>query len=218
MDSTRAAGGYIGDDATPQRTNSTSLPALAESSGPPPPSFAPAQLAQFSSTIGAQIFAAAHTKLNDKSAREQSGESLIGFCLSRATDPLPPRGWSFGASILELEGSNKGKANVLNEVDEPRAGDGESSCELRGKLSLTSPALAVIVFHDTKFKHNLSTSRVGSAERPLIAIVAAWDSKKRKVKTIEVASSGSVEEGAHRMEDLKSGKVAVWRVLPRDVV
>lgn len=126
MDSTRAAGGYIGgDDSAPQRTNSTSLPALPESGGGP--SFAPAQLAQFSSTLGAQMFAAAHTKLNDKNAREQGGEALVTFALSRATDPMPPRGWSFGASVLELEGSSKGRATVLNEVDEPRAGDGEQS-------------------------------------------------------------------------------------------
>lgn len=90
-----------------------------------PPSFSPAQLSQFSTTIGAQIFAAAHSKLSDKGAREQSGESLVNFCLGRATDPLGPRGWSYGAIVLGIENGGKGKASVLNEVDEPRAGDGE---------------------------------------------------------------------------------------------
>ncbi|ORY77260.1 hypothetical protein BCR35DRAFT_305565 [Leucosporidium creatinivorum] len=164
-----------------------------------PPSFSPAQLSQLSTTVGAQIFAAAHSKLSDKGAREQNGESLVNFCFGRATEPLGPRGWSYGANVLDIESGSKGKASVLNEVDEPRAGD-------------------VIVFHDTKFKHNLSTTRVGSAERPHVAVVAAWDGKKRKVKTIEVGSNGAVEEGGHRTEDLKSGRVSVWRVLPRDAV
>lgn len=135
MDSTRSFGGgvgYLGEDTAPQRTNSTSsaagqghpLPSLPESGGGGGHSFAPEQLAHFSSTLGAQVFAAAHSKLNDKSAREQSGENLVLFGLSRATDPAAPRGASYGASVLAVEGTAKGKPSVLNEVDEPRAGDG----------------------------------------------------------------------------------------------
>ena len=73
--------------------------------------------------------------------------------------------------------------------------------------------LAVVVFFDTKFKHNLSTTKLG-AERPMPCVLAAFDAQKRKLRTIEVGKSGQVEEGAHRLDDLKSGNVVVFRVLP----
>lgn len=71
----------------------------------------------------------------------------------------------------------------------------------------------MVTFHDAKFKHNLSTTRVGTADRPHVGVVASWDAKKRKLRTIEVAKDGQVDEGSHRLEDLKQGNVVVYRVL-----
>jgi hypothetical protein len=72
---------------------------------------------------------------------------------------------------------------------------------------------SVVVFFDTKFKHNLSTTKLG-ADKPMVTVLAAFDAQKRKLRTIEVGKSGQVEEGAHRLDDLKSGNVVVFRVLP----
>ncbi|KAK4050334.1 assembly of actin patch protein [Microbotryomycetes sp. JL221] len=185
------------EGADVQRSNSVQstsaskpLPAVSEGS-----SYPPQQLVQFSTTLGAQVFAAAHTKLSDKSSREsRGGEGLLEFCLSRATNPKLPSSFVYGATVLQIEGGKGG--GVVSENDEPRAGD-------------------VVVFHDTKFKHNLSTTRVGTAQAPFVAVVASWDSKKRKLKTIEVnAKDSQVEEGSHRLEDLKQGAVVIYRVVP----
>ncbi|KAK4051017.1 assembly of actin patch protein [Microbotryomycetes sp. JL201] len=184
------------------------LPAVDESANitvaaPPPSSnLDPAQLVQFSTTLGAQVFAAAHTRLNDKGAKEsRGGQGLLEFCLARATNPRMPNEFVYGETVLHVEGGkgNSGKSGGSTEIDEPRAGD-------------------VVVFHDTKFKHNLTTSRVGSAQSPFAAVVASWDSKKRKLKTIEVnVKDNQVEEGSHRLEDLKQGHVIVYRVVPNPV-
>lgn len=72
----------------------------------------------------------------------------------------------------------------------------------------------VALFWDTKFKHNLSSTRLGTSELPRIFIVASYDSSKQKLRTVEVGmKDGAVVEGAHRLLDLKEGKVVVQRVL-----
>ncbi|KAM0790066.1 hypothetical protein ACM66B_005394 [Microbotryomycetes sp. NB124-2] len=158
------------------------------------------QLVQYSTTLGAQVFAAAHTKLSARERLGGGGEGLLEVCLSRAAGARMPSEHVYGEVVLHIEGGNKSNKNgVLREVDEPRAGD-------------------VVVFHDTKFKHNLTTTRVGSAQAPFVCVVASWDSKKRKLKTIEVNNKdGQVEEGSHRLEDLKQGHVVVYRVVPDSV-
>lgn len=192
--------------------------------------YSPQELAQFSSTLGAQIFAAAHSKLADKNSRERDGDALVDFCFSRATNPLPRQNYGFGAPVLDVEGNAKAKTPTIRvQQDEPRAGDSKFECE-RGTSSqdygtiltlrslaiacyLTFLSLAVVVFFDTKFKHNLSTTKVGS-DKPMACVLAAFDAQKRKLRTIEVGKSGQIEEGAHRLDDLKSGNVVVFRALP----
>lgn len=83
-------------------------------------------LLQWSASLGAQIFAAAHTKMSDKSARGLSDADLIRFCYGRATDPLMPIGGTFGVKVYEATCEQGKKAPMVGEEDEPRAGDSES--------------------------------------------------------------------------------------------
>lgn len=180
-----------------------STTSLAQAHFPPPPLPTSSQLLTFSNSLGAQLFAAAHAKLSDKSASRTTDESLLAACFARATDPLPPISNSYGIPIYALripvEGGSKARPIVGRDLDAPRAGD-------------------VLVLWEAKFKHNLSTKVVGSAEKPHVAVVEAWDGKKRKVKVIEVGKEGGVEEGSYRFEDLKAGAVVVFRAVPRSLV
>lgn len=180
----------------------SSVPHIAQTHTPPPPFPSVPTLIEFSSTIGVQLFAAAHSKLVDKSRTSLTPESLLSACFDRATNPLRPIGGSYGILIYSLKvptdsTPSKSKSPLsLFEIDPPRAGD-------------------VLVLLDTKFKHNLTTTKFGTLERPHVGIVESWDPKKKKIKSIEVGSGGGVEEGGYRMEDLRGGEVRVFRVVPR---
>ncbi|GAA5940996.1 hypothetical protein JCM3775_001117 [Rhodotorula graminis] len=154
-------------------------------------------LLQWSASLGAQVFAAAHVKQSDKSARGLSDRDLIEFCLGRATDPMPPSGGRYGAVVFDATVEQGKKAATVSQEDEPRAGD--------------------IVSMHAKFKHALSSKTVGSAQAPHVAVVAAWDDKKGKLRVLEVdAKSGSMVEGSYKVEDMRAGQLIVYRVAPRD--
>ncbi|GAA5889162.1 hypothetical protein JCM8208_007788 [Rhodotorula glutinis] len=154
-------------------------------------------LLQWSASLGAQVFAAAHVKQSDKSARGLSDRDLVEFCLGRATDPMPPSGGRYGAVVYDATVEQGKKAATVSEEDEPRAGD--------------------IVSIHAKFKHALSSKTVGSAQAPHVAVVAAWDDKKGKLRVLEVdPKSGSMVEGSYKVEDMRAGQLTVYRVAPRD--
>ncbi|BGP01691.1 assembly of actin patch protein [Rhodotorula toruloides] len=154
-------------------------------------------LLQWSASLGAQVFAAAHTKMSDKQARGLSDADLINFCFSRATDPLPPAGGRYGVKIYEATVEQGKKVPLVREEDEPRAGD--------------------VVTIAAKFKHNLSSKTVGSLESPHVVIVAGWDAKKGKLKVVEVeGKNGTVDEGSYRIDEMRAGQVVVYRVAPKD--
>lgn len=156
----------------------------------PPPSLAPSQtdLIHFSSTIGTQIFATAHSQKNSK---QTSTEAFLDMCFSRATDPRPPSGFSYGIAILSVSIASEVKSSkpIVTQLDEPRAGD-------------------IAVFFDTKFKHGLTTTKVGGSDTPHRGVVESWDAKKRKVKLLQVQGNG-IEEVGYRIEDLKAGLLKV---------
>ncbi|KAL8290543.1 hypothetical protein RQP46_002801 [Phenoliferia psychrophenolica] len=167
---------------------------ISQIHSPPPSAPSLALLSSFSSTLGSQVFAAAFSQSKQRGTTQPA---FISFCLSRASSPLPPIGHTYGYPVLSLSlATTKGATIVTSELDEPRAGD-------------------VVVFDEAKFKHNLSTTKVGHGDGPHVAVVQAWDSKKRKLRALEVVKDGAVEEGAWRMEDLKGGKVVVYRVVER---
>ncbi|GAA5934587.1 uncharacterized protein JCM15063_004622 [Sporobolomyces koalae] len=149
-------------------------------------------LLQYSATLGAQIFAAAHLKASDKSVRGITDEQFVNFCFGRATEPVPRIGSTFGAKVYEASSENKkGPAYAMD--DEPRAGD-------------------VVVFHDVKLKQTLGSKTVGSH----LAIVSGFEEKKAKLRVLEVDKNGTIDEGSYKLDDLKQGTIVVYRVLGKD--
>ncbi|GAA5879148.1 hypothetical protein JCM16303_001316 [Sporobolomyces ruberrimus] len=159
----------------------------------PPPKPSLDILNQYSASLGAQMFAAAHLKANDKSARGMTDKQFVDFCFSRVTDPLRPIGTTFGAKVYEA--SSEGKKGPAFAMDcEPRAGD-------------------VVVFHEVKLKQTLGSKTIGSH----VAIVSGFDEKKVKLRVLEVDKNGSsVDEGSYKLDDLKQGTITIYRVLGRD--
>jgi hypothetical protein len=99
-------------------------PARAQASGTPGAKPNLEALLQWSASLGAQVFAAAHTKMSDKGARGLADADLVNFCFSRATDPLPPVGAKYGVKVYDATVRQGKKAPMVDEDDEPRAGDG----------------------------------------------------------------------------------------------
>ncbi|GAA6015484.1 hypothetical protein JCM11491_004367 [Sporobolomyces phaffii] len=150
-------------------------------------------LLQYSASLGAQIFAAAHLKASDKAARGLTDKQFVEFCFSRATEPVPPIGSTFGAKVYEASSEGK-KGPAFQLDDEPRAGD-------------------VVVFQDVKLKQTLGSKTIGSH----VAIVSGFDDKKSKLRVLEVDKNGaSVDEGSYKLDDLKQGAISVYRVLGKD--
>lgn len=110
---------FAGDDLA-EATTSISQAHFA----PPPVKNNLDALLQWSASLGAQVFAAAHAKLSDKGARGLADRDLVDFCFGRATDPLPPVGATFGVKVYEATVEQGKKAPMVGEDDEPRAGDG----------------------------------------------------------------------------------------------
>lgn len=162
-----------------------------------PPSFpSNSTLLNYSSKLGSQIFASAHRK----NVKYSSSSDFLSECFSRAEEILKPIGFTYGVNVFNVTHSETGTKNVgkptISQVDEPRSGD-------------------IIKFTEAKFKHNLSTIKLGSRETPHVAVVESWDEKKRKVKILEVGKDGLVEESGYRIEELKGGKVDIFRVVAR---
>ncbi|GAA5980080.1 hypothetical protein JCM5350_001755 [Sporobolomyces pararoseus] len=150
-------------------------------------------LLHYSASLGAQIFAAAHLKANDKNARGLTDKQFVDFCFSRATEPVPPIGSTFGAKVYEASISLKNKPAYATD-DEPRVGD-------------------VVVFRDVKLKQTLGSKTVGSH----VAIVSGFDEKKSKLRVLEVDKNGaSIDEGSYKLDDLKQGTITVYRVMGKD--
>ncbi|GAA5888469.1 hypothetical protein JCM5296_000640 [Sporobolomyces johnsonii] len=169
--------------------------ALSQAHFPPPAKPSLEVLLRWSASLGAQIFGAAYAKAGDKSARGLTDEQLVDFCFGRASEPLGPIGSTYGAKVFEVTVEGK-KGAAVAEDDEPRAGD-------------------IVVFRDVKLKQTLGSKTVGSH----VAIVGGWDAKKHKLRVLEVdAKNGGVDENSYKLDEVKQGKVEVFRVAPRDYV
>lgn len=70
----------------------------------------------------------------------------------------------------------------------------------------------IAAFYDAKLKgkKGLSsyTQNVGSVEEPLLGIVSESETKKHKLRVLQV-ERGTPEEVSYRCDDLKSGRVVV---------
>lgn len=165
----------------------------------PQPSVSLAQLVTFSSKLGSQFFAAAYSL---KSSKHASASSFTDACYSRATEILNPIGCCYGFTIYSVHVASSSDKKlvqpIIEEIDTPRVGD-------------------IVVINSAKFKHNLTTVKVGT-DKPEVAVLESYDSKKRKIKVLEVGKDGSVVEGGYRLEDLKSGEVKIFRAIPRSLL
>lgn len=147
------------------------------------------------------MFAAAHS-LKSSTSKYASPTSFVDECYSRATEILSPVGSCYGFTVYSVHipsSSDKKLAQpIIEEIDTPRVGD-------------------IVVVNSAKFKHNLATVKVGT-DKPEVAVLESYDSKKRKIKVLEVGKDGSVIEGGYRLEDLKSGSVKIFRAIPRSLL
>lgn len=169
-------------------TSTTNEPAPVEVVASSSKSYTLQELIKFSSLLGAQLFAAAHSI--EKKLTLMSEEEFISFCFSKTSNALLPNFNSYGSLIHSLIYDSPTKKLLENKpVDEIRIGD-------------------LITFFDCKFKQNLGTMRVGN----LVGVVSGWDEKKRKVHYYWV-EKGGVVEGAKRVDELRGGKIEIWRAV-----
>ncbi|SCZ88085.1 BZ3500_MvSof-1268-A1-R1_Chr10-2g02832 [Microbotryum saponariae] len=152
-------------------------------------------LEEFSITLGAQVFAAAHLKLSEKGVKFSNDDELIRFCLHRVKDMQWPGNGSYGVTVwgIAILGKGLNDPRIAN-LDEPRAGD-------------------IVIMTDCKFRATLSSTRVGADGQPKQSVCQAWDAKKRKLRTIEVGKNGGVEENSYKVDDLKEGRVEIQRIV-----
>ncbi|WWC70854.1 uncharacterized protein I206_104806 [Kwoniella pini CBS 10737] len=149
------------------------------------------QLKEASATYGAQLARSAHQIFSGGRKAQVGDGSPAGFVLlamDQAQLPRPSQGW--GQVVFEQEAGS-----ILRRYDDPRPGD-------------------IAAFHDAKLKgkKGLSTynQHVGSVQEPLIGIVAEFEDRKHKLRILQV-ERGVPEEVSYRCEDLKSGKIIIYR-------
>ncbi|ORY25641.1 hypothetical protein BCR39DRAFT_543513 [Naematelia encephala] len=151
------------------------------------------QLVAASRDGGARLARAAKAMF-DQGKRGHFGDgSSAGFvmvAIDQAQLARPTQEW--GQVVFEQEGSS-----VMKRYDEPRPGD-------------------IAAFYDAKLKGKKGlagySQHVGSVEEPLLGVVVEFESKhKQKMRVLQV-ERGVPEEVSYRCEDLKSGKVIVYRV------
>lgn len=119
-----------------------------------------------------------------------SSTGFVRVAFEQAGLPFPAGEW--GLAVYEQEASS-----VLKKLDDPRPGD-------------------IVAIHDGKFKGKKGLSsyhqQVGSIQDPLIAIINEFDVRnKHKLRVLQV-ERGVPSEISYRLDDLKSGKVFVYRV------
>ncbi|WVQ65693.1 uncharacterized protein L199_003871 [Kwoniella botswanensis] len=151
------------------------------------------QLKEASQRYGAQLARSAHNIFcQGKKAQVGDGSpaGFVLFAMDSAQLPRPDTEKGWGQVVFEQEGGS-----ILRRYDDPRPGD-------------------IAAFHDSKLKgkKGLSTynQHVGSVEEPLIGVVAEFEERKHKLRILQV-ERGVPEEVSYRCEDLKSGKIIVYR-------
>ncbi|WRT67866.1 uncharacterized protein IL334_004840 [Kwoniella shivajii] len=151
------------------------------------------QLKEASATHGAQLARSAQGIFNQGRKAYVGDGSPIGFvyvAMDNAKLPRPIPG-QLGQVIFEQEGGS-----IMKRYDNPKPGD-------------------IAAFHDSKLKgkKGLTTynQHVGSVEDPLVGIVAEFEERKHKLKVYQV-ERGVPEEVSYRCEDLKSGRIVVYRL------
>lgn len=166
---------------------------------PPPRSLRQDQLENSYDRFGRAIADMASSK-KDSIVGDGTPQGLIHELLRPFKDALRPVGTrAYGALVY----ANMANASTLLH-DEIRPGD-------------------VISFRNTRFQgkhgamHAKYSAEVGKPDH--VAVVAEWDGTKKKVRAWEQGrESRKVKMESFKLDDLRSGEVKVWRVMPRSWV
>jgi myosin tail region-interacting protein MTI1 len=165
----------------------------------PPRNLRQDELEQAYERFGRQISNAISAK-KDSVVGDGSPHAVVFEMLRSLRDVLPPVGTrAYGALVY----ANMANASTQTN-DEIRPGD-------------------IISFRNSKFSgkhgpmHAKYSMEVGKPDH--VAIVAEWDGSKKKVKAWEQGrESKKLKQESFRLDDLKSGEVKIWRVMPRSWV
>ncbi|KAH7031310.1 uncharacterized protein B0I36DRAFT_363020 [Microdochium trichocladiopsis] len=183
-------------DFDPQDTASGELDQQHEA---PPRTLRQDELERAYETYGMQIAQTVSGK-KDSVVGDGTPHGLIHELLKAHPEALHPVGTrAFGALVY----SNIGNAATQTN-DEIRAGD-------------------IISIRNARFQgkhgpmHAKYSMEVGKPDH--VAVVAEWDGTKKKVKAWEQGRENKkLKQESFRLDDLRSGEVKVWRVMPRSWV
>ncbi|OAQ95326.1 SH3 domain-containing protein [Purpureocillium lilacinum] len=166
---------------------------------PPPRTLRQDQMEEFYERFGRQISDAASSK-KDTVVADGTPQGLVLELLRPLRDALWPVGSrSYGALVY----ANMGNAST-QQHDVIRPGD-------------------IISIRNAKFQgkhgpmHAKYTAEVGKPDH--VGVVAEWDGTKKKVRAWEQGrESKKVKLESFKLDDLRSGEVKIWRVVPRSWV
>ncbi|CAJ2513739.1 Uu.00g018580.m01.CDS01 [Anthostomella pinea] len=165
----------------------------------PPRALRQDQLEEAYERFGRQLASAAASK-KDSVVGDGTPQSLIFELLRPLKDALLPVGTRAYGGLVYAN-----LANASTQLhDEIRPGD-------------------IISIRNAKFQgkhgpmHAKYSAEVGKPDH--VAIVAEWDGTKKKVRAWEQGrESKKVKQESFKLEDLRSGEVKIWRVMPRSWV
>ncbi|KAJ4120030.1 assembly of actin patch protein [Fusarium equiseti] len=166
---------------------------------PPPRALRQDQMEEYYERFGRQISTAVASK-KDSVVADGTSQGLVLELLKPYKDVLPPVGTrAYGALVY----SNMANAST-QQNDMIRAGD-------------------IITIRNAKFQgkhgpmHAKYSAEVGKPDH--VAVVAEWDGTKKKVRAWEQGrESKKVKVESFKLDDLRSGEVKIWRVMPRSWV
>ncbi|GAO19040.1 hypothetical protein UVI_02056470 [Ustilaginoidea virens] len=165
----------------------------------PPRALRQDQMEEFHERYGRQISDAATSK-KDTVVGDGTPQGFVLEMLRPLSGALPPVGTrSYGALVY----ANMANASIQQQ-DVIRAGD-------------------IISFRNAKFQgkhgpmHAKYSAEVGKPDH--VAVVAEWDGTKKKVRAWEQGRENKkVKMESYKLDDLRSGEVKIWRVVPRSWV
>ena len=157
------------------------------------------EMEEFYERFGRQIAETASAK-KDTVVGEGAPQSLVWELFKPLKGALAPVGTrAYGALVY----ANMANASTQQQ-DVIRAGD-------------------IISFRNAKFQgkhgpmHAKYSAEVGKPDH--VAVVAEWDGTKKKVRAWEQGRENKkVKQESYKLDDLRSGEVKIWRVVPRSWV
>jgi hypothetical protein len=163
---------------------------------PPPRTLRQDEMEEFYDRYGREIGETATSK-KDSVVGDGTPQGLVMELLRPLKGALLPVGSrSYGALVY----SNMANAST-QQHDVIRAGD-------------------IVSFRNSKFQgkhgpmHAKYSAEIGKPDH--VAIVAEWDGSKKKLRAWEQGRENKkVKQESYKLDDLRSGEVKVWRVVPR---